>query len=216
MASRWLTIVVLLGAGCHGPRATPPHPPTPPADAPAFAVLVRGDLAEVQQADRLYERADSPHFFVRLRIHNLRPTSIAIDLRDDDLVLYPNQWGGLPAPQRTTIDESREVPVDLDEARRAALRAAFAATPSPLVHVPAGGDVDLYREFNASGRAEIDAVTEPWLYVSMAGQLLITDGTQAENLGLDPPATGAPGDAGMFTTPVRWGQVPPGARVLRR
>lgn len=218
-----MVVAMMLVGAC----ATPPPPrPTanvvvpattePAGDDATFRVLVRGELAEVQQADQLYERAGSTTFFVRMRVHNRTATPLGIDLRNYDLVLYPNQWGGLPSPARLTIDERRVVPAALDATRLAALRADFAATPSLLVRIPAGGDVDYYREFNASGRAEVDAVTEPWLFISMAGQLLVTDGTQGENLGLDPPATGAPGDAGMFATPIRWRVVPTGAQVVTR
>jgi hypothetical protein len=188
--------------------------PTAPDDAAAFRPVVRGELAEVEEADHLYERPGSPFFFTRIRITNRAAVAIGVDLREYTQVIFPNQWGGLATPTRLVIDETRLVPVALDALRASALRSAFAASPSPLVRVEPGASVDYYREFNASGRAEVDAVTEPYVFVSLSGQLLLTDGTRCENLGLDPPATGTLGDAGAFATPIRWGVVPAGAHVV--
>ena len=100
-------------------------------------------------------------------------------------------------------------PEVLDAARCDDLRRAFAT--AGLTRLAPGAAAEYYREFNASGRADVDRqATDRFLFVSLAGQALVTDGTRCDEL----PA-GEPGASDLvIATPVPWGAVPRGAVVV--
>jgi hypothetical protein len=102
----------------------------------------------------------------------------------------------------------------MDAARCSDLRRGFAE--NALAPVPSGGSIEYYREFNASGRADVDAqAVEPFLFVSLAGQTLVTDGESCENLTLDWGPSGASSNTDLLlSAPVSWGTVPDGATVV--
>ncbi|MBN1774191.1 MAG: hypothetical protein JXB32_23230, partial [Deltaproteobacteria bacterium] len=129
-------------------------------------------------------------------------------------VVYPNQWGAQATESRQVIDEGRMPARVMDAARCADLRRAFA--DGALAAVPAGGAAEYYREFNASGRADVEAqATEAYLFVSLAGQTLVTDGDDCENQTLDWGAAGSAGSSELvLAAPVAWGTVPDGAAVV--
>ncbi len=219
-------VLALLALGCSGSRSGPrtgPGEGTTASDADAAVAATgdgswheaaRGELAVVELERRLYERAGDEHFFVRVRVRNLTDRPLGLDLRDYWTVVYPNQWGALATEGRQTIDESRMPARVLDAARCDDLRRGFAE--GTLAALPAGGAAEYYREFNASGRADVDAqAVEPFLYVSLAGQTLVTDGENSENL----PLEWGPSDATANTdlvlaAPVAWAAVPDGAEVV--
>lgn len=180
------------------------------APASAWHPLVQRHGVSVQVERRLYERGGSKHFFVHVRIQNRRHVRIGVDLRDYWSVVYPNQWGALRSPHRTVIDERRARPKPLDAAGCAARKRAFSAG-SALSFVRPGGAVDYFREFNASGRADVNRqATLGFLFVSLAGQIDWTDGLRCETL-----PVGGPGDSDLIlTTPIPWGQVPQAAHTV--
>ncbi|KPJ73160.1 MAG: hypothetical protein AMS14_06710, partial [Planctomycetes bacterium DG_20] len=167
-------------------------PATAPATGPAKAELPQGPaewqsvatgkLAAVSVERALYEKAGTTHFFVRVRITNLTDRSIGVDLRSKDSVIYPNQWGMLPTNARGEINERRIKPRTVDEALRARMLAAFRG--KELTAVTPRGQTEYFREFNASGRKDIDKQQDGWkyLFVSTDGQLFVTDGQSVENV----------------------------------
>jgi len=171
--------------------------------------VTEGEGVSVRVERRLYQQAGNPHFLVRVRIDNHSDHALGVDLRDYWAVVYPNQWGALREDHRSVIDEMRAYPKLLDAARRADLRQAHAA--GNLTTVNAAGSVEYYREFNASGRADVDQqATERFLFVSLAGQTLLTDGARC----FDQPA-GSPGSSDLvIAAPVPWGKVPSDAVVV--
>jgi hypothetical protein len=165
---------------------------------------------------RLYERPGDEHFLIRVRVRSVGERPLGLELRDYRTVVYPNQWGAQRGPRREVIDEGRMPARPLDDARCADLRHGFEA--GELAALPPGGSVEYYREFNASDRADVDAqATEAYLFVSLAGQTLVTDGERCENLTLDwEPDGDGEGDGTdlILTAPIRWGSVPAGAIVV--
>ncbi len=216
--ARWL-LPALLAAACSSRSPAPPAVEEPAGEAaPAEeAPAVGGDwypVAEDEQVAvrverRLYQQAGHSHFLVRVRVDSRSDRPLGVDLRDYWAVIYPNQWGALREDHRSVIDEMRAYPKLLDAARCADLRRAFAA--GDLTALPPGGAIEYYREFNASGRADVDAqATDPYLFVSLAGQTLVTDGAACDDL----PA-GEPGGSDLIiAAPVPWGEVPAGSRVI--
>ncbi|QDU95786.1 hypothetical protein [Lignipirellula cremea] len=153
--------------------------------ATGWRVLRRGRIACVEAETALYEVMSKPHFFIHLRVRNIADRPIAVDLRDYWRVIYPNQWGPLDAGQRKVIDERRVLPTALDRAKRKELIAAFQA--GTLTTIPAGQTVDYFREFNASGRADVERQTRghPFVFVSLDGEQIVTDGETVEQLACD-------------------------------
>jgi len=189
---------------CSACVSAPPPPAADPLDS-AWAEFGRFDLLDVQIERRHYERTGHPHFFIRVRLLNPTETTVGVDLRDEWRVLYPNQWGGLEQPERMIIDERIAVPKALTPELAAHLRAAFRS--GRLATIPAGASIEYFREFNASGRAAVDATNTPYLFVSIKGQLFATGGARVENVVPD-------ADSLYLRVPVAWGAVPDGARVV--
>jgi len=196
-------LCITLGAFVLAACATPS--PIDPGDV-AWVEFAASDRAVVQIERRLYEQAGNPHFLIRVRVTNRGKRALGIDLRDAWRVFYPNQWGGLEGPERGHIDEEIVEPQALTPALKKRLKADYAS--KALDAIPAGGSIEYYREFNASGRADIDGTDSPYLFISIKGQLLLTNGTRVENL---LPAA----DSLYLRLPVAWGTVPGGARVVR-
>jgi len=200
-------LLAACSSGATGPAPGEP-PPARPA-APTWYTVAEDDLAAVRIERRLYEQAGNPHFLIRVEVVNRGHHPLGVDLRDYWVVAYPNQWGPLPEDHRSVVDEMRANPEVLDAARRDDLRRAFAA--GDLTVVPPEGAVEYYREFNASGRADVDKqAVDRFLFVSIAGQILVSDGTRAADL-----VAGSPGSSDLvIATPVPWGKVPAGALVI--
>ena len=214
MSSRMLgtgALTALLLAACSSGATGPaPGEPTPvkPA-APTWYTVAEDGLAAVRVERQLYERAGDPHFLIRVQVVNRGHQPLGVDLRDYWVVASPNQWGPLPHDHREVVDETRAIPEVLDAARRDDLRRAFAA--GALTIVPPEGAAEYYREFNASGRADVDKqAVDPFLFVSIAGQIMVSDGTRAADL-----EPGSPGSSDLvLAAPVPWGQVPAVAVVI--
>lgn len=198
-----LALSTALLCACAG--RDPARSAEPPDEA--WQEFVRGELLAVRIERRLYEAAGNPHFLIRVRLINRTNAALGVDLRDGMHVFFPNQWGGLSEPARGIIDEAYPEPLPLTDERKARLIRDLGA--GALSRIPPGAALDYFREFNASGRARIDAADAPYLFVSVKGQLFATDGARAENL-LPPEEF----DAVILTMPVAWSDVPDDALVV--
>jgi hypothetical protein len=109
-----------------------------------------------------------------------------VDLRDYWNVIYPNQWGPVNTDHRQVIDEGRVDYPPLKESAEEKLLADFRA--GTLTTIPAGTAVDYYREFNASGRADVEKQLKGFKYliISLNGKQLLTEGRSNRS-----PATGS-------------------------
>ena len=200
-----LLFVVLLGA-CGDPPGSPVPQGGEVDDRGGWPIVAEGDLVRIACERRLYERTGSNHFFVRLRVDNRTPHAVGVDLRDYWTVPRPNQWGGLARPRRETIDEERSAPRPLNDDRRRDLLDAWAA--GTLLRLEPRQARDVYVEFNASGRGDVDAIEDPHLYVSLDGQLFATDGSRVESLTFVWDHQRQEPSSVILSTPVTWGQVP--------
>jgi hypothetical protein len=178
-----------------------------------LAPLARGTLAAVAAEPALYETQGSRHFFVHLRVENLTDRALGVRLSDRWRTIYPNQWGYSATKVRGTVDETRVVHPTLDAAGQAKLAADFAT----LTPIPAHGALDFYAEFNASGRAEVEAQrdTYPFLIVSLDGVLDVTDGRRVDQLRLvwEQGRNATTTDL-VIPTPAPWRTIPTAAVVI--
>jgi len=144
-------------------------------------------------------------------VTNNTTTDVSVDLRKYHEVFYPNQWGASETEHRTLIDERRLMLAPLDTASAAALVADHRA--GLLTRIAAGGTLDYYRDFDASGRADIDAQSRSsrFVIVTIDGQLKVSGGMAAERV--TPPSDDAPREVTLHT-PVTWKSIPAGALVI--
>ena len=172
-----------------------------------------GALARVDVERALYELDGLDHLLIRVRVTNLRDDPIGIDVSDYWRFIRPNQVGGLDRPERGVIDESRTMPSaqEMIDGGSAALRDAFAA--GRLVEIPADGARDVYVDFNGGGREIVDTRAAPYVFVSLDGELRVTNGRAAEQITLEwgggerRPDDDLDSDL-ILETPVRWRTVP--------
>lgn len=185
----------------------------PVASGTAWQVMATNALAVAAVERVLYERANDPHFFIRVRITNTTDRPIGVDLRDYRQVIYPNQWGINQESQRGVIDERRVPPTPLP----AKLTEDFVA--GKLTGIAPGEAVDYYREFNASGRKEIEAQAQKdavkYLVVSLDGAVPVTDGKAVETLSCVWDGGRNTGNTDLVVPlPVRWNAIPGGVQVV--
>ncbi len=178
--------------------------------------LVKGELAAVYVEKALYEKEDEPHFYVRVRVKNLSERAIGVDLRDYSKVIYPNQWGVHLNPVRGVINERRMIPDTIDNELKSKLIAAF--KNKELTIIEPHKSVEYFREFNASGRKDVDEKEGKYFILSMDGQLLVTDGKAVENVNLcrsrdkiSPENTDL-----VIPLPIPWKMIPRAALIIER
>ena len=219
-----LVVAAILGSATACSRAdrhaaAPPPPPAKPAPLPPVThpapdradwfTLAPGRLVTAAAERALYEAPGQPHFYLRFRVANRTARPIGIDLRKYFDVLYPNQWGWSPEPTRGVIDERRANPKALTPAEIAALKVDFAA--GQLTAIPPGGQVDFYRDFNASGRADVDKAPGKFLLIPLDGQVIASDGDSVEQLRVPDDEAGR---LLVIAAPLTWRSIPPGAVTL--
>lgn len=171
-------------------------------------------MVSVERA--LYEKKGSPHFFVKLRITNLASEAIFVDLSDYWKVIYPNQWGVLLTDHRQVINERRLEFAALDGKRRFEVLDAF--RKKQLTIIPTGTSHDYFREFNASERNDVEKQMNntkdaKWVFVSMDGQLVLTDGHTVEQISCSWEDERVSTDV-ILPFPVTWKTIPETAIVI--
>ena len=184
------------------------HPDEP------WHLLRKGKLATVEVERTLYEKPGHPHFFVHIRVTNDTDRILGVDLRDYWKVVYPNQWGPLSVDHRECIDEGRVDYPPLEQAARDNLLADLRG--GKLTTIPAGKVVDYYREFNASGRADVEKALkdQKYLFVSLNGQQLLTDGKHVEQIPCDWEQTETGNTDLIIAAPAPWKKIPDTSRIV--
>jgi hypothetical protein len=180
--------------------------------------LAKGPHAQVLVERALYDGpvalSGARRFFMHVRIVNETASALGVDLREYDGAFYPNQWGASETPRRQVINEVRMTPQPLDATTRTKLLADLGA--GLLTRIPARGSLEYYRDFNfnyAAPRAEVDLQARgyPYVIVAMDGKLDVSDGVEVERV---LPADDEAREV-LLEVPVRWGQVPAGAIVIK-
>jgi hypothetical protein len=193
-----------------------PESPSQQADvsSPSFLEVTRTRLVRAEVARTLHEHPGEASFYVRVRLTNVSPGPIGIELGDPWAVIYPNQWGGSTTPERGVIDEEHLIVKPLTAAQQTELRRRFAAGSLPRIEP--GGSLEYYRNFNASARQQLDTERTPYVIVALDGQVVATDGSVVEQTALDSSGTAAPAVATelSLTTPLQWAPIPADALVL--
>lgn len=150
----------------------------------------------------LYEMEGSSFFFVHMQVRNESDRGIGMDLGEDAGRIGPIQYASLDTPVMQVIDIIAPVPPVASDSLASLATAAF--DRGELTIIPPGGAADYYADFNAGGRADIDALDARWLMIAYGGWLVATDGGAAEVL--------APVDGFIYIParfPVTWAAVAP-------
>jgi hypothetical protein len=193
-----------------------PAPTTQTATRPdEWHLVARNAMASVQVQKMLYDQGPQSYFFIRVRVTNIGGQPMGVDLRDDRKVIYPNQWGDLPKPQREEINERRRQFPPITAAWDARLVGDFKA--GRLVRLEPGQSVDYYRDFNNTmgGRP----AGADYTFISLDGELDMADGTGAARITCETYNTGRAlegvVDTDVYLPPeVQWARIPAGALVV--
>lgn len=174
--------------------------------------VARGSLVAVSIERVLYEASTPSHFFIHARVENLTAGPIFVDLRKATEVFYPNQWTTSTKPNREAVDERRlRITGPLTPQEEAEVLTAQRS--GELVDISPQGVVDYFREFNRSGRADVEQQSSGMAYVIVIidGQLRVTDGRRVERLLA--PEDDAPREVAI-PIPVQWSALLPTHRVV--
>ena len=146
-----------------------------------YQLIYKGDLVEVFVAKAIFHSSTSSNFVMKFRINNTSDKTVGIDLSNYWKVIYPNQWGTYNKPYREVINEETIVPdTTIDKVN---LLDKF--NSKSLTLIEPNQTVDYYRDWNGSGEEITLANKDYFIIISIDGQLLLTDGSEVENISLN-------------------------------
>lgn len=177
-------------------------------------IYCQSQLVTVDVERVLYEGPNPDYFYIKVEIKNITDNTIGIDLSDKWKIIYPNQWGNLNEPQRNTIDEIRVVPDKLDRAKKVRLLTGY--KNHTLEFIKPHSTFTYYTEFNANGKKGIEETKETgdYLFLSLDGQLFITDGKKCERIAFE-EGTHWKGNS-IFTKPIAWNIIEDETLIIER
>src|SRR6266849_372110 len=168
--------------------------PRPPSRGGCIAVA-RGELSSqwhllsdthrvrVEVERRLYQVKDSGRFYIRLRITNDGDEPVAVDLRNAQRTIFPNQWELDRQAQRGPVDEMRTLKLAMGPEREQELVQARARHALP--EISPHHAFDFYRE-SLADLDDAGGVSDGcYLTVSLDGQLFFTDGQSSWQISTD-------------------------------
>lgn len=176
--------------------------------SPEWQLLAQDNHVAIFVERSLYEKSGSTFFFIHIRVHNKTKRRLGLDLRVRDRVVYPNQWGVYPRPQREIIDEERRIPTRLTpEIKNKLVDDFHSGALTPLTD-----KIDYYVAFNSRRPLREELIAGHYLIVAMDGELTLTDGQIVEVLSL--AETSDDKRELVISVPVKWKSVPPGQIVF--
>ena len=180
------------------------------ADTLASINLYKGNMVEVSAEPALYEHKKSKHFFIHFQIKNISQNNVGVFMDEYFGLFYPNQWGIVTKPEREVINERRIVPTGLNDSIFTFMETKY--KNSELTLIAPGETYDYYRDFNATNRKDIKLKAGEYIYVSIDGQLLMTNTANIEHAHFD--------DASLINNstlyiafPIKWKTIPPDSRT---
>lgn len=132
-----------------------------------------GTLVNIYIDKTLYMSKEES-FLIKITIENKTKADLAVDLSNYWKVIYPNQFGKLSTPERTEINERNILPDTLNQKKKDLLIKQFSS--NELKRIPSGGKIEYYRNFNGGKKEQVLINKGEYLYISVDGQLFITDG----------------------------------------
>lgn len=179
-------------------------------DTGNFHILYQTKTVSISAEKVLYQHSKSEHYFIRYQIKNLSENNLGIYLDKYFGLFYPNQWGIEQKPERGAIDERRIIPSALNDSILQSMVDKY--HNDQLTLLPPNGTFDYYRDFNASDKKDVHLKRGEFMFVSMDGQLLMTDGSKVEHAHFDDRAF----DNGsiFLPYPLVWKKIPTGSKTF--
>lgn len=137
-------------------------------------IFFKGKLVDITIDKILYQSSSYGSFLSKITIKNNTSEELGVDLNNYWKVIYPNQYGIYPSPERNVIDEERIIPDTLTNKKKESLKKDFAS--NKLKKIPANGKIEYYRDFNDGKKEKLMTKKGEFLIISFDGQLFITNG----------------------------------------
>lgn len=167
-------------------------------------LFYNGQLVRISVEKKLYEAENPNYFYIKVEVKNLSAKKLGIDLQDHWNVIYPNQWGFYPSPERMIIDETMIKPKLIDKEKKAGLIKAF--KDNKLQYIAPNSSFVYYTAFNANGRKEVINKDKDFFILSLDGQLILTNGEQVKHIVCDGSLTGINREL-VLPHPIQWEKV---------
>jgi hypothetical protein len=180
-------------------------------DSAAFQILYKSSTVSVSAEKALYEMDKSKHFFIHYQIKNLTENNIGVYTEAYFGVFYPNQWGVEKKAERSIIDERRVIPMALNDSIIQFIETKY--KNSQLTLIPPGWSFDYYRDFNASRKKDVKIEPGEFMFISMDGQLLMTDGSKVEHAHFDDHSLLQQSSI-FLPYPLTWKQIPADSKIF--
>lgn len=148
-----------------------------------FQILYQSTVVSISTEKAIYEYSKSKHFFIRYQIKNLSDYNIGVYTDAYFGLFYPNQWGIEKKEERSIVDEERIIPSALNDSIINFIETKY--KNGQLTTILPGGTFDYYRDFNATNKKDIHLGEGEYMYISMDGQLLMTNGSKTEHAHFD-------------------------------
>lgn len=179
-------------------------------DTTEFQTLYKTMVVSVSTEKALYETAKSKHFFIHYQIKNLSENNIGVYTDAYFGLFYPNQWGIETKAERDVINERRIIPMALNDSIISFIETKY--KNNQLTLIQPDSTFNYFRDFNASNKKDVQLKSGEFMFVSMDGQLLITNGSRIEHAHFD--------DRSIYTSciflpyPIIWKKIPSNSIVF--
>jgi hypothetical protein len=184
--------------------------------AGSWKKVTANDLAEITVEQSLYQKPDSPLFYVRVRIHNKTDKEIGFDATKSSSVFYVNQFVENDEPTRMTVDEMRMVPQAISDQQKDRLNATFAdkSAPDTFVHLAPGKDFEYFVAFMGPDDplGQLQKSKAKYAVLVVDGHMNITDGNNVQRLERGP--MDIVGGEVPVSLPPKWEQIPAGSKII--
>ncbi|MBU1356973.1 MAG: hypothetical protein KJ620_10445 [Candidatus Edwardsbacteria bacterium] len=146
-------------------------------DTTSEHLIYQGRLVEIFVEKAIYHSPTNDNFLMRFLIKNISAKLIGVDLTDFRKTIYPNQWGIYTKPYREVVDERAYAPDTM--INQAELLKKF--KDNSLTIMPPNETLEYYRDWNGGAEKVELKNREDYLIISVAGQLLFTNGADFED-----------------------------------
>jgi len=152
-------------------------------DSAFYHQVYQGKMIEVRAEASLYTYKKSNHFFIHFTVKNISNHPIGIYTESYQGLYYPNQIGIVDSSKRDVIDERRVIPIFINDSIVNGLEKLYQT--QRLVQILPGEIFEYYRDFNGLPKNKLKLTETKVLFISIDGQLLVTNGSKVEHAHFD-------------------------------
>jgi len=152
-------------------------------DSVFYRTIYQGKMIEVKAEASLYQYKKSKNFFIHFTVKNISDNAIGIYTDSYLGLFYPNQIGTLDSAKREVVDEARVIPMLLNDSIINDLEEHY--KNHRLTQLLPGEIFEYYRDFNGISKNKVKLPASRILFISVDGQLLVTNGSKVEHAHFD-------------------------------